>query len=75
MVSITLQAAWLSASVCCAALLQVARDVLHHFHMKRLQLAFSTWRSWQQRKAWLAAVFSELQGRGHKQVCRVLSCV
>jgi hypothetical protein len=43
--------------------------VLHHFRVKRLRLAFGTWRSWQQRKAWLAAVFSELQGRGHKQVC------
>jgi hypothetical protein len=50
-------------------MLQVGRNVLHHFRVKRLRLAFNTWHSWQQRKAWLAAAFSELQGRGHKQVC------
>jgi hypothetical protein len=52
----------------CCCLLQVARTVLNHFRMMRLRLAFNTWHSWQQRKAWLAAVFDELQGRGHKQV-------
>ncbi|KAF6256503.1 hypothetical protein COO60DRAFT_99985 [Scenedesmus sp. NREL 46B-D3] len=51
---------------------QVARNVLRHFHMQRLRLAFDTWRSWQQRKAWLGAVFSELQGRGHKQILQVV---
>lgn len=51
----------------CAGL-QVAGEVLRHFRMRRLHAAFSSWRSWFQRKTWLAAVFAELQGRGHRQV-------
>lgn len=47
---------------------QVAATVLEHFRLRRLQLALETWRAWYGRKAYLAAMFNKLQGRGHQQV-------
>jgi hypothetical protein len=36
--------------------------------MRYLAAAFDSWRCWYQRKAYLAAVFAQLQGKGHQQV-------
>eukprot|EP00879_Flechtneria_rotunda_P025241 GHRR01026812.1.p1 GENE.GHRR01026812.1~~GHRR01026812.1.p1 ORF type:complete len:201 (+),score=50.10 GHRR01026812.1:856-1458(+) len=52
--------------------MQVAYQVTTHFDRRRLQLAFAAWRSWNQRKTYLAARFTELQGRGHKQLQRLV---
>jgi hypothetical protein len=41
---------------------------LQHFHTRYLAAAFGAWRRWYQRKAYLAAVFAQLQGKGHHQV-------
>lgn len=48
--------------------MQVARRVLQHFRKRYLAEAFGAWRSWYQRKSYLAAAFAELQGKGHQQV-------
>jgi hypothetical protein len=47
---------------------QVGRRVLQHFCTRYLTTALDAWRCWYQRKAYLAAVFAQLQGKGHKQV-------
>lgn len=47
---------------------QVGRHVLQHFRTRYLTAALDAWRCWYQRKAYLAAVFAQLQGKGHKQV-------
>lgn len=42
--------------------------MLQHFRKRYLAAAFDAWRCWYQRKAYLAAVFAQLQGKGHQQV-------
>jgi hypothetical protein len=44
------------------------RQALQQFRKRYLAAAFDAWRCWYQRKAYLAAVFAQLQGKGHQQV-------
>lgn len=54
--------------LCCVVPTQVGRHVLQHFRTRYLTAALDAWRFWYQRKTYLAAVFAQLQGKGHKQV-------
>jgi hypothetical protein len=47
---------------------RVARGAMQRFRVRHLSAALGAWWRWYQRKAYLAAVFAQLQGRGHKQV-------
>lgn len=41
--------------------------MLLHFRTRYLTAAFDAWHRWQRRKSYLAAVFAQLEGRGHQQ--------
>jgi hypothetical protein len=50
----------------------MAQRVLRHFRARYLAAAFAAWRRWHQRKAYLAAVFGQLQGKGHTQLMHIV---